>query len=263
MKKNYIFNFKKKTIVISGGAGYLGQELVNAFLKLDAKVIILDNFTSNKNKIPKLFKKKLVKMININLEKPEEIKNLYFLLKKKNISIDCLINNAAYVGKKNQKDYTGSLNEQSHETFQNVIDINLSVPFILSKYLSKLMKKSVSPSIINISSIYGNLAPDFSIYKDTEMGNSAAYSSSKSGLKQLTRWLSSYLAPKIRVNSISPGGIFRFQNPKFVSKYKSRVLLKRMANKADVIGPILFLASDTSSYITGIDLIVDGGFSAI
>ena len=263
MKKNYAFNFKNKTIVISGGAGFLGQELVNAFLTLGAKIIILDNFKFNKNKIPKLFKKKSVKMFNINLEKPEEIKNLFFLLKKKNISIDCLINNAAYVGKKNQRDYIGSLSEQSHETFRNVIDTNISAPFLLSKYLSRLMKKSISPSIINISSIYGNLAPDFTMYKNTDMGNSAAYSSSKSGLKQLSRWLSSYLAPKIRVNSISPGGILRSQDPKFVTKYKSKVLLKRMANKEDVIGPVLFLASELSGYVTGIDLIVDGGFSAI
>lgn len=263
MKKNYLFDFKKKTIVLSGGAGFLGREIVKAFLKFDAKVIILDNFKSNKSKTFKFLNNKKIKIININLEKTDEIKKLYKYFKRNKIFIDCLINNAAYVEKSSPKQYFGNLNNQSEEIFKKVLDVNLLAPFLLSKYLSKMMKKSSKPTIINISSIYGKLAPDFSLYKNTNMGNSAAYSSSKSGLAQLTRWLSSYLAPKVRVNSISPGGIYRSQNAKFVKRYKSKVLLKRMADTEDIVGPILFLASDISNYITGINLIVDGGYSSI
>ena len=174
-----------------------------------------------------------------------------------------MINNASYNHTGILKKYIGKINNQDDLVFKKVLDVNLVAPFILSKYLSKLMSKTKDPNIINVSSIYSNLAPDFRIYNNTPMGNSAAYSSSKSGLNQLTRWLASNLAPKIRVNSISPGGIKKFQRNIFIKKYKSKVLLNKMAKEEDIVGPILFLASDIASYITGENLTVDGGYSSI
>ena len=93
------------------------------------------------------------------------------------------------------------------------------------------------------------------------MVNPAVYSVSKSGLNQFTKWLASYLSPKIRVNSVSPGGVFRGQNKKFVKRYISKTLLKRMATEEDVVNSIIFLCSDMSNYITGHNLIVDGGYT--
>ena len=118
----------------------------------------------------------------------------------------------------------------------------------------------INPSIVNISSIYGTYAPDYSIYKDTKINNPAAYSVSKAGLTYLSKWLASSLAPKIRINSISPGGIFRNQDKKFVKKYIEKTLLKRMATEDDIAGCVAFLLSSLSSYITGQDIIVDGGW---
>jgi NAD(P)-dependent dehydrogenase (short-subunit alcohol dehydrogenase family) len=123
------------------------------------------------------------------------------------------------------------------------------------------MNKSKNASIINISSIYGVNAPDWNLYQDTNINNPAAYSISKAGLIYMTKWLASTLAPNIRVNAISPGGILRQQEKLFIKKYNEKTLLNRMATESDVSEPVLFLASNMSSYITGQNLIIDGGWT--
>ena len=140
------------------------------------------------------------------------------------------------------------------------LEINLICAFHLSQGLHRNLKNSGKGSIINIASIYGLYSPNFSIYKGTKLGNSSAYASAKAGLIQLTKWLSSSLAPQIRVNSISPGGILRGQPKKFVNAYKKMTLLGRMAKEEDLMGIIAYLASDASKYVTGQNIIVDGGW---
>ena len=120
--------------------------------------------------------------------------------------------------------------------------------------------KSGHATIINISSIYGVFRPNWKLYQGTNMGNSSAYAAAKGGLIQLTKWLSSTLAPNIRVNCISPGGIIRNQPKKFIEAYKKNTLLNRMATEDDFMGAISYLASDASSYVTGQNIIVDGGW---
>ena len=139
-------------------------------------------------------------------------------------------------------------------------DINLTVPFLLSQQLCGLLKKS-NGKIINISSIYGIVAPDLSIYDGTDLGNPAAYASSKAGLIQLTKWLSTVLSPEIRVNSISLGGVYRNHSDIFEKNYSKRTPMGRMANTEDIIGAIIFLSTNMSDYVTGQNIIVDGGFT--
>ena len=138
----------------------------------------------------------------------------------------------------------------------NIFDLYLDKIIILIKKLNK------NGSIINVASIYGVLGPNYSLYEGTDMGNPAAYAVSKGGLIQLTRWLSTTLAPDIRVNTISPGGVFRNQADEFVHRYESRTPLGRMAREEDFIGVTAYLASDLSAYVTGQNLIVDGGWTA-
>ncbi len=123
------------------------------------------------------------------------------------------------------------------------------------------MKKNNNGSIINIASTYGIVGPDYSLYEGTEMGNPAAYAASKGGLIQLTRWLSTTMAPNTRVNAVSPGGVFRHQPEKFVSRYEKRTPLARMATEEDFKGVIAFLAGDLSSYVTGQNIVIDGGWT--
>ena len=126
--------------------------------------------------------------------------------------------------------------------------------------MAPLLKESAGGCIINIASIYGSYGPDHSLYAGTEMGTPAAYAASKGGLIQLTRWLATTLGPGVRVNTVSPGGVFRNQPEVFVQRYRERTPLARMATEDDFRGAIAYLASDLSAYVTGQNLAVDGGW---
>jgi len=116
--------------------------------------------------------------------------------------------------------------------------------------------------VILVSSIYGMVAPDWSLYRDTTMANPAAYGASKGGLIQLARYLATLMAPAVRVNALTPGGAWRGQPDPFHERYKARTPLRRMATEEDFKGAAAYLASDLSAYVTGQNLIVDGGWTA-
>lgn len=176
-------------------------------------------------------------------------------------SLDVLVNNAAFVGDSNLEGWATPFEQQSLDTWRRALEVNLTAPFSLTQGLMPLLNRSPAASIINIGSIYGFLGPDWRLYEGTSMSNPAAYSSSKGGLIQLTRWLSTTLGPKIRVNCISPGGIARGQAVKFTDRYTARTPLGRMATEDDFRGAIAYFASDLSRYVTGQNLCVDGGWS--
>ncbi len=172
-----------------------------------------------------------------------------------------MINNAAFVGESNLEGWTEDFDKQSVETWKRAVEVNLTAPFHLCQAFTPLLKKSKVGSIINIASIYGANAPDYSLYEGTDMGNPAGYSASKGGLIQLTRWLSTTIAPDVRVNSISPGGVWRNQSRRFVDRYEFKTPLGRMATEEDFKGIVAYLSSDLSSYVTGQNIVVDGGWS--
>ena len=175
--------------------------------------------------------------------------------------LSILINNAAFVGTSGLEGWATELQDQSIETWRRAVEVNLTAAFDLSKGLTRKLKQSKHGSIINVASIYGISGPDYSLYMGTQMGNAAAYAVSKGGLIQLTRWLATTLAPDIRVNTISPGGVFRNQPEVFVKRYEARTPLGRMATEEDFKGVTAFLASDLSAYVTGQNLPVDGGWA--
>jgi NAD(P)-dependent dehydrogenase (short-subunit alcohol dehydrogenase family) len=141
------------------------------------------------------------------------------------------------------------------------LEVNLTAVFDLCKGLAPLMRASGYGSIINIASIYAVNGPDYSLYEGLDMGNPAAYAASKGGLLQLTRWLSTTMAPEVRVNAVSPGGVLRGQPEEFVERYQARTPLGRMASEEDFKGVIAFLASNLSAYVTGQNIVVDGGWT--
>ena len=140
--------------------------------------------------------------------------------------------------------------------------MNLTAPFVLVQACAGALAASGQGSVINISSIYGVVGPDMSLYTGTSMANPASYGASKGGLIQLTRWMATVMAPDVRVNAISPGGVWRGQPEAFHSRYVARTPLGRMANEEDLKGAAAFLSSDLSAYVTGHNLIVDGGWTA-
>lgn len=259
--KTDMYNLEGKIVVLTGGAGFLGKEFSEALAEHGANLAILDlDEKKCRGRADQLAKKHEIKAIGIgaDITKPSGVKNAVAKVVKSFGKIDVLINGAAV----KTTNFYEKFESYPLEDWEKVMAVNLTGAFLCTQEVLKEMRKQGSGSIINISSIYGVMAPDQRIYKGTDFNTPAVYSASKAGLIGLTKYLASYLAGQgIRVNCISPGGVFNEQDPKFVEQYSARVPLGRMAKKNELNGAVLFLASDASSYVTGQNLIVDGGLS--
>ena len=258
-----LFSLKNKTALITGAIGNLGKVFCDTLCELGADLYILDIESSDlQRRAIKLQKKYNNQVVPIacNLEHEEERDSVIDKIKKNRNSLDIIVNNAAFVGASNLDGWSVPFEQQSLETWRRALEVNLTSAFHLSQGLTPLLKKSESGSIINISSIHGCYGPDWSLYEGTKMSNPVAYAASKGSLIQLSRWLATTLAPTVRVNTISPGGISRDQPKPFVERYENRTPMGRIATEEDFRGVIAFLASDASSYITGQNIMVDGGW---
>ena len=242
---------KEKIIVVTGGSGLLGKEFLRQIKSEGGVGINLDiNHETNLEKLN----------IHCDVTDNNSIKNSIDIIIKKFGRIDGLVNNAY----PRTKDWNRKFEEISIDSWKKNIDYQLNSHFLLTQLVSKNMIANKNGSIINIASIYGLVGPDFNLYSNLKMTNPAAYSAIKGGLINFTRYLSSYLGKfNIRVNSISPGGIFDNQDQSFIDRYENKVPLGRMGLPKDIAPGLIFLLSDDSSYITGHNLIIDGGWTAI
>ena len=260
-----LISLKKRTALITGGAGHLGLVMAETVAELGADVVLLDINTDQSVKkahqIQKRFKVKVLPLA-VDLTDDTAISTVPGVVAKEFGRLNILINCAALVGTSKLKGWAVPFREQNLHTWRMALEVNLTATFALVQSCRDLMDRSRHGSIINISSIYGMVGPDMELYRGTTLGNPAAYAASKGGLLQLTRWLATVLAPKIRVNTITIGGVFRNHKEPFLSRYKNRTPLKRMATEEDVKGAVAYLASDLSSYVTGQNLVVDGGWTA-
>ncbi len=176
--------------------------------------------------------------------------------------LDIFVHCAGYVGTTSAPGWVAPFEKQTVEAWDAAMRVNLTAAFIIAQEAKSALESSVGGSVILFGSIYGVVAPDFRLYEGTEMGTPAGYAASKGGLVQLTRYLASALAPRVRVNALSPGGVLRGQPDAFRERYTKRTPLRRMAVEADVKGAVAFLAGDLSAYVTGQNLLVDGGWTA-
>lgn len=170
--------------------------------------------------------------------------------------IDILVNNAVL---RPMADWSSPA-----ANFAKSMEVNATGLFMMTRTFGEHMAKHGGGSIINIGSIQGNVGPDFSLYEGLNWETPPDYFFHKGGMLNFSRFAAAKLGPgKVRVNVISPGGFFADQDAKFVERYVARTLLGRMANSSDLQGAVIFLASDASAYITGANLFVDGGYTAI
>tara|TARA_B100001123_G_C15163931_1_gene968595 strand:- start:270 stop:1070 length:801 start_codon:yes stop_codon:yes gene_type:complete len=261
-----IFKIDNKQIaLVTGASGPVGNSIVKALSYLGYDLILTDFDERKIKKLAAKLKKKFHNKIltyACDLRKPAERSLFLSWVNKKTKKINLLINNAAITGSASDKGWNTKFNKQNPDLWSRTLEVNLTSIFHITKELEQKLKKSKNAKIINIGSIYGFLGPDWKMYEKTNLGNPAAYSASKGGLIQLTKWLAVTLGPDVRVNCISPGGIKRNQNYNFVKKYIDKTPLKRMATENDIVGAVIFLSSDLSKYITGHNLVVDGGYSA-
>lgn len=258
-------DLRGRTAVITGGAGHIARAMAAALCEAGAEVAIVDRPGSPLAETLAFLQSRgaaTLRSYETDLELEVERQSLVARLRGDFQSIDILINNAGFVGASNLAGWVAPLGEQSIETWRRALEVNLTAPFHLSQQLAPDLSRHDRGSIINVGSIYGLLGPDMSLYAGTQMGNPAAYAASKGGLLQLTRWLATTLAPSVRVNCISPGGLGRGQASAFVERYIARTPLKRMGEEEDFMGAALYLASDLSRWVTGQNIMVDGGWSA-
>lgn len=262
--KNYlnkIFNLKNKIAVITGGAGILGTEYAMALAMTGARVAVLDiKKMHTKHELLKLSKKYPIKFFMVDITRKQGVKTVLAEIQKLWGTPSILINNAAidFPPDANKKEL---FENYSIEKWNSTLAVNLTGALICCQVFGGAMAKNGGGSIINISSTYGVVSPDQRIYKN--FIKPVSYSVTKSGILNLTRYLATYWGAKnVRVNTLTPGGVFNNQTKEFVKKYSSKTPLGRMARKDEYNGVILFLASDASAYMTGANLIVDGGWTA-
>lgn len=258
-----LMNLKGRRALITGATGGLGSVMAETLAELEAELILVDRPGANFSSLKKLLEDNWgtkVWSYHCDLEQNSQRQELIDLVKNEHDILDILINNAAFVGTSELSGWSTDFENQTVETWRRALEVNLTAPFHLCQAFIPLLNKSDKASIINIGSIYGQFGPDWHLYDGTSMANPAAYGAAKGGLLQLTRWLSTTVAPRVRVNAISPGGIFRDQPDLFVKRYETRTPLQRMGTEDDFKGITAYLASDMSSYVTGQVFFVDGGW---
>lgn len=253
---------KDQIVVITGGAGLIGKEFVKAVVANNGIAIIADINVqignSVKEKLSKELQSDAIDFVTLDITAKESLNATIKYLNEKYGKIDALINNA-YPRNKN---YGKHFFEVEYADFCENLNLNLGGYFLASQQFALYFQKQGFGNIINISSIYGVIAPKFEVYDNTPMSMPVEYAAIKSALLMLTQYMAKYFkGMNIRVNAISPGGIFDNQPEPFLESYKKQCLNKGMLDKSDLQGTLIYLLSDMSRYVNGQNIIVDDGFS--
>lgn len=240
-----------KIVIVTGGNGLIGKGIIQ-YLR-DAGAIVINADINNTDNIDQ-------GEYNCDITIEASIQRVVNAVIEKFGRIDGLVNNAY----PRTSDWGNKFEDISVESWNKNVDWQLNSCFVFCQKVLAQMKIQGSGSIVNIGSTYGVVSPDFTIYEGTVMTSPAAYTAIKGGVINFTRFLASYFGKySIRINSVSPGGIFDNQNPIFVKNYEKRTPLKRMGTPQDIAGPVAFLLSNDAAYVTGHNLMVDGGWTCI
>lgn len=248
-----LFDLKDKIIIVTGAAGQIGREICEAYLKMSAKVVAFDKVAAKSQLAG-------VDYRAVDITKKDEVTAAFEYVFRKYNRVDVLVNNAGV-------SVFEPFEERKEEGIDYVMDVNLKGTFFcIQAYVNLFDKyKAANGAIVNIASFYGVISPDFRIYTDCARKNSEIYGATKAGVIQMTKYFAVHLAERnIRVNAVSPGGIYNPANPQgedFIKNFSARCPMKRMGKDAELIGVLVYLSSDSASYTTGANIIVDGGMS--
>lgn len=266
-----LFSFTGKVAVVTGAAGILGSEFCEALCAMGGAVACLDiqkePLQALVAKLSKAYGEDKVAGFICDVSDPVSVKDTTDAIIKRYLKIDILLNNAA-TKTNNLSNLFASFEDYALETWREVMAVNVDGMFLMAQALGKHMIEQKQGVIVQTASIYGLMGPDNRIYEGSEylgrsINNPAVYTTSKAGVIGLTKHLATTWAEYgIRVNALCPGGVSSGQNGVFDEKYSARIPMRRMASKMDIAGPLLFLASEASSYMTGHVLYADGGLSA-
>jgi len=250
-----------QVVVITGGAGLIGQEFVRAVVENHGTAIIADIDEELANQVKDTLSLKLnttkIDVVKMDITSSDSLNRAIAYLDGKYQRVDALVNNAYPRNKRYGKHFF----DVEYEDFVENIGLNLGGYFLTSQKFAKYFEAQGHGNIINISSIYGVVAPKFSIYEGTPMTVPVEYAAIKSGLIHLTKYMAKYFKGKnIRVNALSPGGILDAQPEPFLKAYETECLNKGMLDKEDMKGTLVYLLSDMSKFVNGQNIIVDDGF---
>ena len=267
------FNLSEKVAVVTGGCGLLGTEFTKALVSAGAKVVIgdinNDQVSIVKDEITRKFKSSEISAFQLNVTDSQSIGDFLGQIEKIHGRIDILVNSAAIDPKFEKESELSEFTRFENfplNAWNESLDVNLTGAFQMTQAVCKIMEKTGKGSIINIGSNYGLVGPDQRLYKrkgETKQPyKPVIYSVCKAALIGFTKYLAGYYAgTEIRVNMLTPAGVFNNHDDEFVEKYSARTILGRMSEKDEYWGSVIFLASDASSYMTGANLIVDGGWT--
>ena len=257
-----LFDLRDRIALITGGAGNLGGVFARVLAGAGARVVLLDvngDALSRRQRELQDQGAKDVLAIACDLGDAHAIGAAFERIGRETKRLDVLVNNA---GGRSPK-FMSDLEQLPLEDWDQILRVNLTAPFLCVKAAVPLMRAAGGGSIVNIASIYGVVSPDPRLYEGSAIATPPVYTATKGGLVALTRYVAVYHAKDgIRCNAITPGGVFAGQPDGFVERYSARTPLGRMAKADELGGALLYLASDASSYVTGHNLVVDGGWTA-
>ena len=262
-----LFSLNEKVIIVTGGMGYLGRVMVKSLIEFGGIVVISDISESSVESILESTEgMERLHVVKCDLTKTDSIKQMFSNVDRLYGKIDVLVNCAAYGGGSGGKGMGGELDDITDSIWECGIDGTLGVTFRCTREVLPYFYKNQCGNIINIASMYGMVAPDPGIYGTSGQNSPPAYGTGKAGVLQFTRYCAAKLAKKnIRVNSITPGP---FPNPKsnlseeFLNRLNSKNMLGRKGKPEELAGALVLLASNASSYMTGSNIVVDGGWTA-
>lgn len=269
-KKTYTeqFNLKGKTAIVTGGAGILGRRFCCGLAEFGANIVVADLDFDAASELAGYLKNTYearTLALSCDVSDQKSVQKMIVHVISEFGEINILHNNAACKSE-DLNAFFAPFEEYSLEQWRQIMSVNLDGMFLVAQAVGKQMiLQKKGGSIIQMASIYGVMAPDQRIYENSfymgqQINTPAIYAASKAGVIGLTKYLASYWAERgIRVNTLSPGGTESGQNDEFIHRYSSRVPMNRMAKADEIVGALLYLASDASSYVTGQNIVVDGG----
>lgn len=254
-----------RVAVVTGAAGHIGTAISDALAEQGASVAVVDLDEGRCDATAEeIARRRDVPTMAVSTDLEDEASTLAVAPRvlEQLGRMDVLVHAAALVSAEPLPGWTTPFEQQRSDTWRRALEVNLTAVFTLSRSCAPALAEGGRGSIVTIGSTYGVVGPDWGIYEGTDMGNAAGYAASKGGVVQLTRWMATTLAPDVRVNCLTPGGVERGQPDRFRQAYAERTPMGRMATEEDYKGAAVFLASDLSAYVTGHNLVVDGGWTA-
>lgn len=263
-----LFDLSGRVAIITGGGGLLGVKHAEAIAEAGGIPVIADLNSSRAEAVCAALRASIgteSSSIEVDITDRRQVQTMVEQVERRYGRIDILINNAAMTvkgGGSRYERYFAPFEEYPSELWEEALRVNLTGTFLVTQAVGRAMLRQGKGVVVNIASDVGVISPDHRIYEGRKFNTPIAYAVSKAGIISFTRYLATYWAPTIRVNALSPAGVYDGQDPEFVRRLSQLIPLGRMADPDEYKGAILYLASDASSFMTGANLIVDGGRTA-